>query len=599
MKKECLTADHRGLALIGPDLRKSAGQFFPCALILGIYLLCILVVNPRGEFPLNDDWSYVRSAFAFGSGQGLKVDQWSAPSLVGQALYGGLLTKIFSPHFLVLRISTLFLSCCTAALLWAIFRRTGIRRDLASVMLMAWVFNPLQFSLAFTYMTEIPFIFFLALAFYLYILHLDTGKLPCLALSAAVLGYAYLIRQTALFFILALVCGVLVDARKSVSKRMHEAMWAAGASGIFVVCYYLWILADGGATAAVRRKFELLNYLESRQIIGNSYGMLFYLAFMIMPVLIFLIPSAYRLSLGFPRIVRLGIPVVWGAVVVAGLWWFQAQYTPLDYLPSTTYHARMPFLLNVLYDSGLGPITLDPAYFGAPPTPIYPRLWLGITVIVAAGAVLYGSLSVFGLLRLRRIPLFRKQRPLIVFAGVSLICLAAFEVLFSHIQEGGLFDRHILIVAFPFCLLIGIFASSGGEGDERKPGPAIWVPVGFICVALLAFCTAATHDYMEWNRVRWSLGRELLERGVDPLRIVGGFEFNAWNNYDTFAARGNIGSVHYWWYDRRDYLISMTPEEGFRILQAKSYFSWVHRQPVCLYVLRNSAFEVRDREIHE
>jgi hypothetical protein len=104
---------------------------------------------------------------------------------------------------------------------------------------------------------------------------------------------------------------------------------------------------------------------------------------------------------------------------------------------------------------------------------------------------------------------------------------------------------------------------------------------------------------MEWNRVRWSLGRELLERGVDPLRIVGGFEFNAWNNYDAFAARGNIGSVHYWWYDRRDYLISMTPQEGYRVLQTKSYFSWVHRQPVYLYLLRNAAFTVRDREIHE
>ena len=61
--------------------------------------------------------------------------------------------------------------------------------------------------------------------------------------------------------------------------------------------------------------------------------------------------------------------------MVLGVCWFYSHYTPAEYLPSTPYHSRMPFLLNVLYDSGLGPITLDPAYFGAPPTPIYPRVW--------------------------------------------------------------------------------------------------------------------------------------------------------------------------------------------------------------------------------
>ena len=519
---------------------------WPCIAILGLYILCILVANPKGEFPLNDDWSYTRSAFALGLGHGLRVDEWSAPSLVGQVFYGGLLTRLFSSHFLVLRISTLFLSCCTLLLLWGILLRIGFRRGFASVMLLAWAFNPLQFSLSFTYMTEIPFIFFIALALYLYLLHLEEGKFWLLALSAATLGYGYLVRQTALLFILALVCSLLIDSRKNISQRLREAVMVSCTAGVFIAGYYGWILAHGGATAAVHRKFQLLHQMTSKQVIGNSCGMFFYLALMLAPVWVYLIPALRRLIRGFGRIVQFGVPAAWCALVVAGGCWFQSHYTPAEYLPSTTYHSRMPFLLNVLYDSGLGPITLDPAYFGASPTPIYPRVRYAVTAIVAVGVVLCGTLCVLGLIRLRRDP--GKCGAVIPFAGLSFLFLALFEIVFSHVQEGGLFDRHILILSFPLCLLLGEWGRSASpavaeqgnrlEETAKRPHSSAWIPAGISIAVLAMFCVTATHDYMEWNRIRWDMGRSLLEQGVDPLAIVGGFEFNAWNNYDTFAARG-------------------------------------------------------------
>jgi hypothetical protein len=157
----------------------------PILAILGLYILCILAADPRGEFPLNDDWSYARTAFSFGSGKGMHVDEWSAPSLVGQAFYGGLLTRLFSPRFNVLRFSTLFLSCCTAILLWRIFSRLKVRKGFATVLLLAWIFNPLQFNLSFTFMTEIPFLFFVVLAIYFYVLYLDGHKTVALVSAAA------------------------------------------------------------------------------------------------------------------------------------------------------------------------------------------------------------------------------------------------------------------------------------------------------------------------------------------------------------------------------------------------------------------------------
>ncbi len=369
---------------------------WPCAVVIAIYFLCILLANPRGEFPLNDDWSYTRSAFSLGSGHGLKVDEWCAPSLVGQALYGGLLSRLTSFSYLALHISILFLSCGTILLLWGILRRARFRKELAAIMLLAWPFNPLQFNLSFTLMTEVPFVFFIALSVCLYGSHIENGRSLPLVLCAAALGYGFMIRQTALLFILALIGSLLL---------------AGSVAGSFVAGYSLWILARGSATAAVQRKFELLKHLTARQLIGNSYGMFFYLAFILMPVWIFLIPPLYRAVRDVRPVVRIGIPAILSVLVLTGIWWFHAQYRPAEYLPSAAYRARMPFLLNVLYDTGLGPVTLDSTYYAAPATQVYPRLW---------GAVIAGCICLAGLLGRPRDPPGLSQRPVLFLWGFRL-----------------------------------------------------------------------------------------------------------------------------------------------------------------------------------
>jgi hypothetical protein len=283
-------------------------------------------------------------------------------------------------------------------------------------------------------------------------------------------------------------------------------------------------------------------------------------------------------------------------VILLGLLWFHAQYRPSEYLPSVSYHARMPFLLNVLYDSGLGPVTLDPDYFAPPPTATYPVAWGLVTGIVAVGAVLSGALWMFGLLSWDAPEQFRKRRPLLVFLSLAVLFLTAFEIVMSHLQDGGLFDRHVLIVGFPFLILIG-YIGNAGPPVRIQPGwaRALCVAAAIAAIAAMGlFSVAATHDYMQWNRIRWDMGRQLLAGGVNPLAIVGGFEFNAWNNYDTFVARGRTGQTNHWWYDTRDYILTMHRMEGYEVQRSQAYLSWLHRRPVTLYLIRNSRLEISD-----
>jgi hypothetical protein len=308
------------------------------------------------------------------------------------------------------------------------------------------------------------------------------------------------------------------------------------------------------------------------------------MAFLLLPLWLALFPAALRLSGKLSRKAAIGCLAGSLAVAGAGVWWFQWHYGARPYFPSWAFHGRMPFLLNVLYDTGIGPVTLDPAYFGPSPLPTYPRIWMIVTILTALALVMAVLLFSAGLPR--RLSVNDRLRPALAFFALSFVFIAGFEIVFSHIQEGGLFDRHLIIAAFPLCLAACVV---GGTADSSTRSS---LKIGCRTVALLVlvagagFSIGATRDYLEWNRLRWDLGNAALAAGANPLNISGGFEFNGWHNYELFRRRGHVETVFRWWYDTRDYLISMMPESGYRILRKESFFSWIHRREVPLYLLQ-------------
>ncbi len=579
-----------------------AAGILPFFVIVAIYAICMILVHPKGEFPLDDDWSYTRSAFRLGTENRMAVDEFSAPSLVGQALYGGLLVKAFGKSFLALRLSTLLLSCATACVLWRLLRWMRAKPGLAWVGVLSWVFNPIQFWLSFTYMTEIPFLFAVSVAVLAFARYLATQKTWPLAVCGAALGYAFLIRQTSVLFIAAAGLCLLLEKTRGGGLRRKIAGLSVWASciAVFVAAYYVLAPGLGGATPAARRKFELLRYLSTEQITGNFFGSLFYLSFFLLPLLACLVPSLrawFRLPGGGRR---LGLLAGWILISAFGLWWFHSRFSGFPYLPARAFHAQMPFLLNIMFDTGLGPLTLDPTYYGSPPIPVHPGIWSGVTLLAGAGLVVLGVLCTRGFAGLRSSVGRPELNLMALFWGASAAAALAFEVVFSHLQEGGLFDRHILTTAFPIYLALCLFAGSNNRPERENGLFEPHAPPGLtgrrvfagLSVALLAglayFCITATHDYFAWNRLRWELGNELLAEKVDPLFVSGGFEFNAWHNYDTFRARGHIDKVYYWWYDRLDYLITMEPQEDYRVVKKLEYYSWLNRRSLPVYLLQKN-----------
>lgn len=113
-----------------------------------LWCALILVVNPIGDFPLNDDWSYAKDVKTFVEENRLTFDSWGAMTLVVQTLWGTLFCKIFGFSFTVLRFSNLLLSWVAILGCYHLFKESGKSSQIAFWGTLLVIFNPFYFCLS-------------------------------------------------------------------------------------------------------------------------------------------------------------------------------------------------------------------------------------------------------------------------------------------------------------------------------------------------------------------------------------------------------------------------------------------------------------------
>ena len=60
-------------------------------LITAVWLVMVVIVNPIGNFPLNDDWAYAESIRILVDEKRFVFPDWSAPNYVATQFGGGCL----------------------------------------------------------------------------------------------------------------------------------------------------------------------------------------------------------------------------------------------------------------------------------------------------------------------------------------------------------------------------------------------------------------------------------------------------------------------------------------------------------------------------
>ncbi|MCZ8039097.1 MAG: glycosyltransferase family 39 protein [Microcystis sp. LE17-20A] len=527
-------------------------------IIIAIWTVMVIVVNPLGNFPLNDDWVYGLAVKSI-----LEKGDFSFPSpahanLFFQAFWGALFCLPFGFSFTALRFSTLTLGLIGAIGTYGLLREVNANQKISLLGALLVVVNPLYFGLANSFMTDVPFLALSILSFYFLIRGLKRESISEVILGLCLVYVNILIRQYAIVILLSFA--LAYSFKKRFKIKFLFASFVIFSSGILLHRFYQNWLYSTGRTPAIAENVLSRKIYFRYDILMIS---LIYIGCFIFPIIaIFFVKKLKEISRQQKTITILIMSSFF--VVVMGRLIWQGK--------------TMPFIGNVLRYFGLGPLTLRDTFLLKVNLPSYSLglkvFWLIITAMGVLGAVLL--LYYLCLAIIQTFSESEKWLKVLILSAI-LIYLFLFGVKYP-------FDRYFLFLLPLFMVLLVISNNYINEQYIGKKITAFALTMTFIWGG---FTMAATHDYLAWNRTRWQALNDLMEQGVTPEYIDGGYEFNGWylNDIKYQKQRGKS----YWWVNRDDYMISSGLLEGYQEVKRYPFTRWLLLKQDNVFVLHKIA----------
>lgn len=526
--------------------------------LLSAWALSICFVNPAGDFPLNDDWSYARGVWNWVAEGELKLDTWPAMTLIGQTAWGALFSRLFGLSFVTLRWSTLVSAGLGMAAFYGLARRFTVVPPAFFATLLVF-FNPLYFSLSFTFMTEVHFLTALLLGSLAFTRYLERGRWWQLALAVLFSILATLIRQPGLLLPLAFGFVLLFRGRRLRDWLVALLPFLSAFAALRI--YFGWLAVRHPQLYKVGGAGDILAALAEKNatnFISQTVNLFLSCGLFLLPLVVVLLPGgAWR---------RPSRQV--GAWLIAG--------TAAVFLFSHRHHFPVG---NIFYNLGLGPKLLKDGYWMDNIHPSLPAdTWGALAYFAILGTIglilllrWHGPVSPLRLWRPRGLDWRQAAK-----WGLAFFCLAYFLLINSI---SSFFDRYSLPLMVGVALLVL---------PTRWKGRLPFTFAGVLLLAVFAcFSVAATHDYLSWNRARHAAYHRLRERGIPPGRIDGGFEINAWLRAGPFNPVDKRGKS--WWpVNRDDYALAFGPIEGFTPEGGVAFPTWLPPGRDSLYILRRN-----------
>lgn len=493
------------LAPMTPRLR----SWLELVAIAAVFVTLVIAVDPRGDFPLNDDWDFAKAAWAFAETGEFQFTGYTAASIRLQVLWGALWTRLFGQSYEVLRASTLFLAFATLVVLWGLLLRLGVPRGTRLLGVGALLAHPIWFWSAFTYMTQVPAIFMTLIALGAWTVALRRDDVNASVVGALASIGSYFIRQTGVVnSVAALTLFLFYRDRISRRWRLHAAISAAP----LVLFAILFVTTDvlGGSGGEFRRHYKFL-FEETLSALGYA-GVLFnYTLFNWIDAGLFYLPLS---ALAAGVLVRTSS---WKRMMLAAaavVFLARAIYLIALGLPMPFYSKLLRsdvFATNVFVNFGLGPRTLSDTWgMGAS----YPfgishgwRVALTLTAALAGAAALAWCLSALRARDAEGASGSLIPRYLAIHLIVANCAIAA-----SYFYT----DRYGMDAHWPLVILFAITLPAGSRSH--------WA-AAFILVLLLVFSAASVNEYLSWNRARWKAIAWLEARGAAPAEIDAGVEY--------------------------------------------------------------------------
>ncbi|RME92067.1 MAG: hypothetical protein D6772_17385 [Bacteroidetes bacterium] len=524
--------------------------------VISFWLASFLLVNPIGDFPLNDDWAYALSLKKWLDSGQFQIIDWPAMSLGTQLAWGAVWAKVFGFSFTVLRFSTICLAVIGLWIFGRLLRELHFAPEQQLLFLAVIGFNPLFYHLSATYMTDVPFLSICLLGAYAYWRYLQDTNWRWWLLATLAAVAATLLRQLGL--LLPLCFGLA-----TVLHRFNLRTWTQAILGVLLTYgslqLYLWYLdtttglpSTFTEVGSVGERLRL-NYIwqKGKEVLG-FYAL--YVGGYLLPA--WIVAGTIRRHLLWLLIFGASLPIT------AYLLW---QCWP-----------GLP-LWNTVYNWGVGPMNLTDFLRGYSTTQFLSP-WL---LSVLKGGALLGVLGLLWYLAQggwRLLQRWRIASPTTAFRLGVLGFLVAYGIYL--VIDYYHFDRYMLPL-LPFTLLL-----LRPQAQVKK----FVTLVGLLLLLPMAwFSVAATHDYLAWNRVRWQALRTLEADGISPQEIDGGFEYNGW--HQTHPRNPDNRFAKSWWFvDDDRYAIAFAPYKNYRVSAVYPFYAALRAKMDSVLVLERPAF---------
>lgn len=514
------------------------------ALIFLSWAAAVALIGTGGDFPLNDDWQYAWPVQRLMENGELEMQGYFAPNIILQVYWGYLfcwLAGAFS--FAWLRLSTLVLAALGGWAIYQLARRMDNSPGPALLAAALLLFNPLYFSLSFTFMTDVPFLAVLLLSLLAFQHYIESEKAGWLAGACLLSVAAYLIRQPGIVLLPAFGLWRVWDRRGNWGSIAFALFLTAAAVGVYLAYEKLakpWLGISGN--------FVPVSGLYLETILATP------LSFAEELLRKFLKTWIYMGFFGLPL-----LPFLWQRIRLSALWQWRTALPLLAAnlaLLAFLHHIGkvFPFGGNIMYNFGLGPELLADLYtLGLPNTPRLPEgalYALNLVSQLSATALTWVAVAGWKGLTAKQQHFFR------FLLLANLLYLPAMSIT-------AFFDRYLLLPIASLLLLLLPYA--------RKPRH--WLPSLLPFFILALFSLLATHDYLAWNRARHEAFQWLQDQGLSIRQMDAGFEYNGFYNYhqDRILKEGRS----HWWVTDDEWMIAFGAVPGYEKVKGFSYRRWL------------------------
>ena len=478
------------------------------ALLLGVVvILVLLATRPFSGLPMNDDFSYARTAQAFAETGRIVYNGWGSPLLLPQILYGALAIKLFGFSYGILTATGIFFAGAATAAMYLLARACGCPHYLSVLATCLLTLNPMFLSVAPSFMTDVPSLFLMLAALLTLVKALQTDAEGRVRLDG---------RR----FLVSVLLGIVAGSNRQI-------LWVAylGALAMLLLLpgerrrVLPAIMVVLGCAAALTIWFNRQPYTVPA---GMGMGLQ---TLLLMPNVAFMFIYKFLNMLGlflFPMVLAALWRRQWRYLLLAALLFF--CLLPLFYSFQTKNIQIIgdTYWLTVYgqYFTSSGAVVGGVHGFEKRPVVLSPAMIAGLVLAGALGLALSGYLFLDWWEEIGQSIRKRITRQQIAVSAVAISSVAQILASLPWYATMTVFDRYLLL------LLPGFLILHAAQAANRAHPLLIRAATGLMAIlAIIGFLF--TSEYMAYTQARATLYNRLLARGVAPRAIEAGFEMNS------------------------------------------------------------------------